>query len=173
MLQNVIHMKGILTTLLLVCAFGLRGQPCEYDRKEIDEFTGSDVTITKFTELYSDDFKLIKVQLMRVDSFYSIVIGMNIGKIYAIDEGAQLMFIMEDSSVFATPSLKHTVATGRESIIGTIWYGTTAFYLDSERLKMIATYGIKKLRIYTTDGYLEVTISPEAQNIIKDLAACL
>lgn len=165
-------MRIILTAFLITLSFHAFPQ-CEYNQKGKDEFTGSDVAITKYVELYSDLNTLIKVQLMRVDSLYSIVIGMNIGKIYSIDQGALLMFIMENDSVFAAPSIKFVTATAKESIIGTIWYGATAFALNMNGLNALATLGVKKIRIYTTNGYIQHDISEGNKNAIKSLAACL
>lgn len=138
---------------------------CEYDQKGIDEFTGSDVAITKFIELYADDHTLIKVQLMRVDSFYSIVIGMNIGKEYTIHLGSLLMLIMETDSVFAAQCLKPTNATYKG--------GATAYMLNLNGLDALYTYGIKKIRIYTSAGYVQRTITKENMDAIKAIAACL
>lgn len=168
-------MKGILIIFLCILGLNAGGQSdsCEYTRKEVDEFTGSSVTITKFSKLYTDLTTVIRVQLVQVDSFYSIVIGMNIGQIYAIDQGAQLMFILANDSVFATSSLKSMVASGQPSSAGTIWYGETPFDLSKEGLATLATYGIKKLRIYTSGGYVEKTISAKNSNSVKDMANCL
>lgn len=157
-------MRIILTAFLITLTFHAFPQ-CEYDQKGIDEFTGSDVAITKFIELYSDEHTLIKVQLMRVDSFYSIVIGMNIGKEYVINQGALLMLIMETDSVFAAQCLKPTNATYKG--------GATAYMLNLNGLDALYTYGIKKIRIYTSGGYVQHTITEVNKNAIKSLAACL
>lgn len=147
-------MKKILLALLLLTTFPLFSQKIEKD--VIDEFTKQRTTITSWVKV---DKGYMSLRFIAVDNTMCLEYRYQSNGYIAIDKGAELLFIDSNGNV-------HKLTNG-EYAIASIGGGATGF-AGSKGLGIRANYfgdvsffakNLKKMRIYTTDGYMDRNIS--------------
>ena len=87
----------------------------------------------------------------------------------SIREGAKLMFKMSDNSVITLNSLSHAIAAKGDGVTGLSMsgiLGISCIYNGSDIDAFAKDTYLTKLRIYTTDGYVDIDIKEkDAQKI--------
>lgn len=156
-------MKKIVLILLLLSSFPLFSQKIEKDI--IDEFTKQRTTYTSWVKV---DKGYMSIRFIAVDDTKCLEYRYQSNRNIEIDKGAELLFIDSNSNV-------HKLING-DYAIATIGGGATGF-AGSKGLGIRANYfgdisffakNLKKMRIYTTDGYMDRDISnKEAINLQK------
>jgi len=167
------------TILLTMFCFGLtilaHGQKCEYLTNEKDEFTGAMKLETwgkLIREFTGSNANLI---LRKIDSTYYLLLNYNVqyAKAMVIGTNDRLMLKLENDSVlFFNPT---EITTGTLNTVSGI---TTTqikinYFATKDQIVMLSKYGIKKVRVYFTDGYKEHETKEKNANEIKTAATCL
>lgn len=165
-------MKTIITLLCLSASLCLSSQ-CVYIKNEVDEFTGLKVKETEDASLYYTLFGQMKVSFRAIDDNYYLKLYFSSSSIWSISEGSELMLKLQDSSIVSVKCVERVVADYIVSGSSTLWYGYIKFNITKADLINLGTKDLLKLRLYTTDGYIEKDIKAAKTQSIKELATCI
>lgn len=151
-----------------------QGQILEKD--EIDEFTGHKIKKTSY-EVLVQNFKLNAfVSANNInDSIYYLQLKLMTptASVHAIDKDGIFFLKLSDNTVVELRNKEFTVSCtgcGARGFGGSRGQGTmTTYYLTGENLTKLKSQSIIKMRIYTTDGYLESNVNNARMNVIQDL----
>jgi len=138
-------------------------------KNEVDEFTGVSIKQSSFERLNWDYDFTVYARLTKTGNQYWLDIKMiQAGKVFAIDKGDELMLKLDDGNVVKLKNKEFTVTCrgcGAAGSGGSSAPGLQVHYLLQENeFNQLLHSAITKLRIHTTDGYLE---SPVKQKYDK------
>lgn len=128
--------------------------------KTKDEFTKKTITETEWYRVagkgMSAFFSNIKVTDIDEAKFLDLKLMLN-NKIFGINKGSELMLLLTNDSTITLTCLKGEVSSkGAVGYVGSAGYGThTSYALTKEQAEMLSKHAIKKIRVYTQDGYVE------------------
>jgi hypothetical protein len=167
------------TTSLLIIFFGLTifsyGQNCEYLTNEKDEFTNAMKLETwgkLIREFTGSNANLI---LRKIDTTYYLLLNYNVQYAKAMVAGTNdlLMFKLENDSVLYFKPTEITSGNLNTSAGITTTQIKINYFATKDQIVMLSKYGIKKVRVYFTDGYKEHETKEKNANEIKTAAYCL
>jgi len=147
---------------------------------KVDEFTNNKVMRTSWETLniswkYTGYFRISQInETMYFDLKMSIAEGLSKGRIFSIGEGQEIMFKIESGEIIKLKNLKHEVTCigcGAIGYAGSAGYGlSVSFLLSKENAEKLKNNKVVKIRIYTSDGYVEDdTKLKHAEKIISSL----
>lgn len=155
--------------LLLLIAASLFMLPLcyaqEIEKNEVDEFTGNRVITTSWEKLtYKMSFvSYARFKVIDDDIYLNVKMMQGNGSVFAIAEEAKLMLMFEDKSVLELQSLTYEIASrgaGAIGLAGSNAHGINATYVTGQDdwLSVLQKELITKVRIYTTDGYIDTDV---------------
>lgn len=162
---------AILLLMLPLCCFSQK-----IVRDEVDEFTKTKIKETSWEPGVRDMkiYTFFRVRVLDND----IILGLkfmqtNRDKILSIYQDDPLMLLLKNDTVVTLKCLKSVVSCkgcGAKGFSGSSAYGINAsYYVDLESLELLKQFPIKKMRIYTTDGYIPVEFNDENGTVVKEL----
>lgn len=165
-------MKKIITLLLICFSLIARGQ--ELVRNEVDEFTKHIVKETSWMPLLPMTMQNVHFRVRKVDSTYFFDIkwmGGGIG-VTSIREGDELMFKLENDEIISNKCLKFVVSCvgcGATGFAGSGAKGIAPTYVVTEdNVKKLLKNYVYKIRLYTSDGYIEKELKDKfSENIYQ------
>ena len=132
---------------------------------KIDEFTNHKIVRSSWETLniswkYTGYFRISQInETMYFDLKMGIAEGMSKGKIFSIGENQEIMFKIESGEIIKLKNLRHEVTCigcGAIGHAGSGGYGlSVSFVLPKENAEKLKNNKVVKIRIYTTDGYVE------------------
>lgn len=160
--------------LIALCSLTVlsKAQNCKFAKNEVDEFTGSKIVSTKPLRLPSGMFKVMVLELKRVNDQYFVVMS------YApassiIPENGELMLKLEDSRIIKLTSTgietPKTIATG--GVVSSHVTGT--YKISKAELTQIIGSPVAKARMYFVKDYSEIDISESGRKKITDAINCI
>ena len=177
MFEKTYCMKTTALTLLLLLSFGTHAQELKEDR--VDDFTKTSVKRTSW-ELAIQTTKLqVALRASKLDSLVYLNVRMLRwpDKVFAISEGADIMFLMDNDSVVTVQNLKMAISCkgcGARGLNGSGIEGTeTNYALDETKLRLLVKHPLKKIRVYTSAGYLEDEVKEKRADILQKLLQLL
>jgi hypothetical protein len=157
-------MKILKITLALLFCFHLKLDAQKLIENEFDEFEKINIKKTSWCSLmkrpgsarpYRAEFQLCKKDTL----VYLKVKMMLNNKVYSISKGDKISFLLENENVVSLYSNEYTVAgigDGAVGYGGSANYGTeTNYIITKENIKNLYSSIIKKIRIETSDGYID------------------
>jgi hypothetical protein len=151
-------MKKILLAICILCSLDFLGQKIVEDK--IDEFTKQKIKRTSW-----DPFSRIKgindsfTRIEKIDSTYWLEFKIMLSKVSAIDKGGELMLMTATDSIITLYNSEFQMSCSGCGAIGLIGSATEGFNLSflllEDELAYLEKNSIKKIRLYTTDGYIE------------------
>lgn len=128
--------------------------------ESIDEFTGSSIKRSSW-ETFNQSMKFIgHFRISKIDSIFYFDLKMMRGdKVFSISEGSDLMFKLDNNEIVTVKALTTEITCTGCGAIG--FNGSTgqgiqiSYLLSSDQLKLLKEHKVVKVRVYTTDGYLE------------------
>ena len=157
-------MKKILFILMLLSSLLLHAQKIEKDI--IDEFTKQRTIYTSWVKV---DKGSMKFRFISIDNSVCLEYRYQSNHVIAIDKGAELLFLESyNNDVHKLTNIEYAIASiggGATGFAGSNGLGIRTKYVgDISFFKN----NLKKMRIYTTDGYIDKEISAdEAINLQK------
>lgn len=160
-------MKKLLWIVLIFTGFGY-SQDCKYKKNEIDDFTKKKIIETKSEWLcenvaYSfkknDDTKYLRVE---IGSF----------KVFAISDGAKLMFLTDKEDPIVLIFQKYEISRTTPGAIAS-QYVSEIINISEDVLKRFQNEKITKVRIYTTDGYIDHDIKEKRFKRFQETLKCI
>ena len=144
-------------------------------KNEVDEFTGKIVketsweTLNKKSELYS------YVRFRKVDSTTYFVFKMMIGNtVYSVDKGEVLYLKFTDNEIVKLSNSEYQLTTyggGATGLAGSKMLGVElTCIINKETLLKLEEKTLVKVRVYTSDGYVEAEVKDKQAENFKELA---
>lgn len=98
---------------------------------------------------------------------------MMLNSVIAISEGAKLMFIMDDKSIYELNSLSYEISSrgaGATGVSGSNTPGINIQYIsnEDEDFTVLRDKLVAKMRIYTTDGYIDSEIEESDAKVLQN-----
>lgn len=144
----------------------------ELKENKIDEFTKLALKRTSYETLVQNFKMNLFIRGSKIDSTTYLDIKLMIGgKVFSIQENADLMLMLENDSIVTLKNLKFALSCkgcGAKGFAGSAAEGVqTSYVIDDAELKALTTHNIKKIRIYESDGYLEDEIKEKRSELLK------
>lgn len=166
-------MRSILFILIIISTFA-NGQELEKNYK--DDFTGDSVKRTswEFLNNASNGFTA-KFRISNIDDHYFLNLKMMIGssnpKVFSIHEGDKLMFKLSNEEIVELLSSSSEITCtgcGSTGLIGSAAQGINISYIiTKEQFDKLKSTSVSKLRVYTTDGYVENDVKEKHSKTIQ------
>jgi hypothetical protein len=131
---------------------------------ELDEFTGVSVKRTSW-EYFTRGMKNKTSSYFRISKldstyYFDLKIALQPSKVFSISDGEKIMLMLDDKTVYKLDNLEYTVSStgaGAIGLSGSGMYGVNISCISAEdrNFEKLKTNLITKVRIYTTDGYVE------------------
>lgn len=144
---------------------------------EIDEFTGKKKMVTSWENLCLNgkDYAFAKVQ--NYDGYILLHIkhmpSWGGTKPYSIDEGDKLMLMLDDGTVvtlYSPEMVFSAIGAGATGLTGSAVEGIYPTYpVNNEDVETLKSQPLKKVRMYTTNGYIEVELKGGKKEMIKNM----
>ena len=172
-------MKKYTQLALLLILFSTNLFAQKIKQREIDEFTKNKVVRTSWETINSDLKFTCSIRGTIInDSYYlDFKIMMGMGGVFAIPDGESIMLLLENEEVIKIHNPEHTISSVGEGATGMMGSGSDGVFLSCkvahEQLKSISASNISKVRIYTTDGYVESDINKRKAKKAKKLVELL
>ena len=150
--------RSIIKTLLFLIGTSLSayGQTLEVD--EIDEFTKHRVKKTSYETLYLWKFTAY-CRVAKVEKEERIDLKLMIKGVFSIDKDAEFMFKLDNDEIVTLKNLQYEITCngcGSNGYLGSQAQGLkTSYGLTAEQHDKLRDHRIVKIRIYTSDGYVE------------------
>lgn len=168
-------MKHLSILISLCISFACNAQTIK--ENQVDEFTKNKVIRTSWEPLCKSGNIYAHVRASKInDQLYidlkfmlagSLKIG---GTIFSIADGPKIMLKLSNDTIVTLVNPKYEIACrgcGAVNLIGSEEYGVfLKIPVEDSQLDFITSYGIAKMRIYTTDGYVESDIKEKFKDII-------
>lgn len=169
--------KFILLTFLISC-IGVYAQKCKYQKNEVDEFTGYNVIVTKEKALTKIGMGLGNYCSVRAESINGDVrlrIRAYSPSIFTIERGDYLMLKTMTGEVIELKFSNSVVAdyVMVDQLNATIWNASVYIDIDKNVLKKLYDISLKKVRWYTTEGYIEKDVPKKHSDNLSKLLNCV
>ena len=148
----------------------------EIEKNYKDEFTGSQIIKTdwEFLNNASKGFSA-KFRISKINENYYLDLKMMIGssnpKVFSIHEGDKLMFKLSNDEILELLSESSEVTCtgcGSTGLVGSAAQGINISYsITEEQFQQLKSTPVAKLRIYTTDGYVENDVKDKHAKTIQ------
>jgi hypothetical protein len=141
--------------------FGVYAQKLETN--EVDEFTGLSIQQTSYTRVFYKAFGYgVNFRVSKIDSAYFIDLKIVFAgpQVYAVAKGAKIIFILDDASTYEITSIENKITTVINTYKDTSLDVSYINYND-KKFEVLGSRLIKKVRIYTTEGYIEGEVKPK------------
>ncbi|MCK9421137.1 MAG: hypothetical protein M0Q38_00910 [Bacteroidales bacterium] len=141
----------------------------------IDDFTGSARTSTGLI-WFSDVGRFnVYCRFVRIDSVYMLNFKLSLnGTVFSVDKDAALLLKLESDTIIKLRNREYTVTTrggGANGLLGSASQGANLYFIiPGECLSPLVNIKVKKVRIYTTDGFIDQEIDyRHAETFIETL----
>ena len=163
---------------MLICGFSAYSQDCKYSRDEIDEFTKKHILETKPQQLTISNMGLgfsTAITLKKVQDSRFLVLSYTSPSNIILQRGSKIM--LKDDSDFIleliVPELIISKSTYNSTLKGFVHKGDVAFALTANEFEDLKSHMINKMRVYTSEGYIDDDISEKRWKKISILLKCI
>ncbi|MCS7076751.1 MAG: hypothetical protein NZ455_08585 [Bacteroidia bacterium] len=165
-------MKKLILIFILLFAGFIYAQNCRYEKNEMDKFSKTPTRITRQQTLNTRGPEpYLYVKGKNVDG--SIGIGLLIQERfptrYTIHKGDELKIALISGEVITVRCIKED--NGRR------YYGRAEYYanyiITPDEVRKIISSKVDAIRIYHSEGYTSINISPNKQMVIPNVLRCV
>lgn len=182
-------MKKINITSLLLCLslIYVKAQNCKYKINEIDKFTNKYTKLTKPYTVISSFYSSGDFSVKKIDTSYFFIFDYALSSYssfepYSINQGASLMFLLENGETVTLKSADQIKGTSK-TIVGIppvyCCYLTNVSYpVTKSQMDLFFKSKVKTIRFYRTESngkedFIDNEIKKKNQNDIQDLIKCV
>jgi hypothetical protein len=162
-------MKRIITGIFISMLIGTVQSQCL--KTTTDDFTGVVTQKTPSVNLGNVFKPSYYLTLIRIDSIPYLELQVSYSTAYAFNTGTDFMLKFPDT-IFRLNSIDY--ACSLPTTIGntTIWSSRMLFRIDNGLLSHLATWDLKKFRIYHSEGYLEDELPMQEAVEMRNITKC-
>lgn len=170
--------KLFMLTVLIFFGIVIQANGQKLAENKVDDFTNNSVKRTSWETINMDMkftayFRLSKIN----DAMYFDLKMMIGGGVFAIGEDQELMFKLKDGQIVKLKNLEHTITCrgcGANGLSGSNAHGLKVSYLiTAEQAGLLTDSVVEKIRIYTTDGYVEDDLNSKTNSKIQRALALI
>lgn len=167
-------MKYIITAIGLFIVQSIAAQ--KIAENKVDEFTKNTVKRTSWEAIQRTSTLTAYCRVSKInDVVYLELRCMLGGYVFAIDKGDKLMLMTDTDSVITLLNGKYEISCkgcGSINITGSALQGAELSYLVSnDEFNFLLNNRVKKLRLYTTKGYVEAELKDKfSETLMKEFA---
>ncbi|MCK4922374.1 MAG: hypothetical protein KAS71_15080 [Bacteroidales bacterium] len=103
-------------------------------------------------------------QIIKSDIHYYLRLNIMLGSIFAVDEGGSLILKLENGKIVTLNDLKYSntdIDSDSKKFGGSDAMGINLYLaINAEDLKAISNSKIVKIRLYSTDSYVDIDVNP-------------
>lgn len=167
-------MKQLSYLLIFTCCFSY-SQNCEFIKDEVDEFTKNQTQITKPLKFSQKNLQseVVSVQAIKINNNRYLRVYFTLMKSFAIEDNAKLMFLDEEKNVTEFTFNEYKIADYSQQLYSQRWETSYDFILTDDEYKKLVMTNFKKLRFYTTNGYVEHEIKKKFSNNLRNVLRCI
>ena len=141
-------------------------------KNETDEFTGSSIKQSDWNTLSMTRDLACYFRISQVNNKLRFDLKLNLaGKVFSIDKGQEIMFKLSNNEIVKLENVKYTVTCNgcaAKGIVGSNTEGIqVTYYLTQEKLKLLTDNEVVKVRVYTSEGYVEDSIKAKNYRKLK------
>lgn len=161
-------MKNLLVTYCLLFISSISFSQ-KIEENKVDDFTKNLVTRTSFEVLSRNGFNSY-CRINKINQSYFLQIRVMNGTVLAVQANSDVMFKMSNDSIISLKVMEGAsscLGCGAIGFLGSASPGIDfKILLTSEEIKQFNSLKIKKVRIYTIDGYIEAEVKEKFSDII-------
>lgn len=175
-------MRKILLSFLFLVSAAMMSQNCKYKTNEVDEFTKNTILETKGGILtmsgmgfgFSAGYSMKKINNTKFLNFF-----VNNSSVFTLREDDEIMFKTDSDNVI---SFKYPKTTIPNYVPGTRIGTTTTpsmysanilIEISDDNYRKLLAEKILKLRVYTSDGYIDNDIKSKRANSFQEALKCI
>lgn len=145
----------------------------ELVENKIDDFTNKTVKKTSWERLFLSKKGNVYFRISNIDNSYYFDFKYMDGSVFSVEKGAKLMFKLENDSIYSLENLEYGITgygDGAIGLVGSQGMGIKLSYvsLDDPNFEILGNKKVKKLRFYTSKGYVEEDLKPEKAKLIPN-----
>lgn len=167
-------MKNILIIILFIPIIGF-SQKCNYKVNEIDEFTGDKVVATKPIFFSKAFYSSVKVSSQSVNDVKALNFELTSTSIFTVNSGSKLLLMTDKDEVITLLFSDTIISSSQYQPVTKLTYWTVShpFILSNSDFDKLVSENIKKIRWYTTEGYIQNEVKKKKQKVIADILKCI
>lgn len=168
-----LSIRTIITIAICLGYFITNAQ--ELKENKIDEFTKTLVKRTSYEIVVQNTTMNFFIRVSKLDSlkFLDVKMIAGMGKIVAIERDSKLMFMLENGEIITLNNSQTAVSCkgcGARGFSGSAAYGiATSYSITNENYTKLKLSIIKKIRVYTLDGFVESDVNDKRSVVIQKL----
>jgi len=165
---------------LIIILSSIKGYTQTLEENKTDEFTKAIVKRSSWEKLVftkkMKDFHgfTCYFRFSRIDTSYFMDIKIMLrggNKVFSIDDKAKIMLKLSNDSIYTLYNLSYQISSlgkGAIGFAGSQGMGIQTSYISisDKKMAMLEEYYIKKIRIYTNDGYVESDVIDEYSSLV-------
>ena len=172
MKKGIILIRILIIAALLLNIFNLSAQKLVKNSK--DEFTGALVKETSWETVVMKSNLTLYSRARKINDQYILDFKITMGgSVFSMDKGDEIMFKLSNGKIQSIENAEYSITSsggGARGLAGSNMQGLEAsFYVDQNIIDDLKTYNIEKIRIYTTDGYVEEDVNKDKDIKFKSL----
>lgn len=168
--------KTFLLLLTIIITLSANAQKCDYIKNEVDAFTGEKIVITNFVNINKKftSRHFFAHSFGFSGGFYFISLKLTGGgQSLFISKGNKLLLKLNDDSILEFEA-SEAQKTEFNSINGASYsYIVPSYNLSKEQLALIATTGIKLMRMETSENQYDSEVTEKDNKKIKQSINCI
>lgn len=156
-------MKKVIYSALILISFKVYSQKIEVNKK--DDMTNNIVVKTSMEKLTSNMTpKWIKVGVDKINDKYLLSTTFCMGgTFFIISEGGEIILKLTNDSLVTLKSIERSAA--HEGMGGK--QADVRYFIPADKLDLLRKNGVKKIRPYASDGYVDMEVLEKKYNIIQ------
>ena len=163
-------MNKKLLTIILLIGFSIQVKGQKLVENKVDEFTGNQIKRTSWVTT-SIGYSRTNFGISKINNNFYLNLKMLKGGVFSIAKGANIMFKLTNEEIITLSNNNYEITCtgcGAIGFVGSAAQGiNTSYDITTEQLTKLKNIGIKKIRIYTSDGYLEDDLKSKHDRKIK------
>lgn len=165
--------KYLLLIFAIITSLSLTAQ--ELLENKVDDFTKKSIKRTSWEKLMYGMSGTAFFRISKIDDNYYFDLKLMNNRIFSIPENAELMFKLENDSIYSISNIKYAITekgAGAIGFAGSAAYGIQTSYISKNdwNFSTLKKHIPVKFRIYTSDGYIEEEIKPK---FVEKIANCI
>lgn len=167
-------MKQTLLFLIILFCISAKSFGQKLEENKIDDFTKDSIKRTSWESLYSTISGNAHYRFSLVNDNETFDFKLMLDRIFFIDKDMQIMFKLQNGDIVTLNNLEYTFTCkgcGATGFIGSEAQGIEVSYpISKHQVEKLKAGKIVKVRVYTSDGYLDENVKEKnAAKIIASL----
>lgn len=165
--------RKIIFATLIFLSFQSFGQNCKYVKNEVDEFTKDEILMTSISVLSygNGQHEVVRTQAVKINGRKAIKCYFVTKSFFAVNENSKFILLDDEKNTYEM-NFPEFISSDYDRSWNT-YYLTAMFFPDDELFDDLQNKIFKKLRFYTTKGYVEHDIKNNHLRDFRNSLTCI